>query len=490
MTMDRLWWAVAIALPALVALLVPIPAVDLAYQLRAGDEILRTGVLPSVDTYTFTVAGATWLDQQWLAQVLLALVHRAGGWELLLVLRAALVAASTGLLALVAVARGARPRTAVLLALAGFMLAAPALALRPQLLAITLFAAVLLLVAGRHRHPRAAWAIPFLVVAWANIHGSFVLAPIVLGYAWLDDLARGRRALVAFALVVVGSACTLLTPFGVSAWTYAAGIGANPVIAAQATEWQRTSPASVPGILFYLSALAGLAVAFRGRAALRWPDALLLATLLLVGAWAERGLAWWPFGLVMVIGGLPDALAAVPRAATNAATGAMVDGRTSVPALGPSGAQRAARAKRTPGAIAALLLVLVVALLPWWRPAAPLTGRVGILAYAPAGLAGRLRELAPPGTRVLAAQTWTSFLEWAVPDARYFLDSRFELFPPAVWEDRATIVAGGPGAQAVLDRWKVEFLVLPTGVDLGLEGWTTAYEDADGSILARVSTQP
>ena len=119
MTMDRLWWAVAIALPALVALLVPIPAVDLAYQLRAGDEILRTGVLPSVDTYTFTVAGATWLDQQWLAQVLLALVHRAGGWELLLVLRAALVAASTGLLALVAVARGARPRTAVLLALAG-----------------------------------------------------------------------------------------------------------------------------------------------------------------------------------------------------------------------------------------------------------------------------------------------------------------------------------------------------------------------------------
>ena len=77
----------------------PIPAVDLAYQVRAGDEILRSGLIPAVDTYTFTVAGTPWMDQQWLAQVLLALGFRAGGWELLVVLRAALVSASFGLLA-------------------------------------------------------------------------------------------------------------------------------------------------------------------------------------------------------------------------------------------------------------------------------------------------------------------------------------------------------------------------------------------------------
>ena len=99
------------------------------------------GVIPAVDTYTFTVAGTPWTDQQWLAQVLLALGFRAGGWELLVVLRAALVSLSIGLLVATAMARGARARTASILGLVAFALAAPALALRPQLFAIAIFAA-------------------------------------------------------------------------------------------------------------------------------------------------------------------------------------------------------------------------------------------------------------------------------------------------------------------------------------------------------------
>jgi hypothetical protein len=88
---------------------------------------------------------------------------------------------------------------------------------------------------------------------------------------------------------------------------------------------------------------------------------------------------------------------------------------------------------------------------------------------------------------VLAPQTWTSFLEWAVPEARSFIDSRFELFPLEVWTDRATIAAGGPEADVVLKRWEVDLLVLPAGVRPNLTGWTVVYEDADGAILARAS---
>ena len=133
--------------------------------------------------------------------------------------------------------------------------------------------------------------------------------------------------------------------------------------------------------------------------------------------------------------------------------------------------------------MATLLGVLVVAALPWWRPTDVITGRTGILSYAPSGIAAELRRIAPAGTRVLAAQTWTSFMEWAAPDARYFLDSRFELFPAEVWADRATIAAGGKAADEVLARWGVDLLVLPAGTDLGLTGWSVVYEDADGAIL-------
>src|SRR4249920_1891086 len=145
-SLDRLWLVIAIALPVLVALLVPLPAVDLAYQVRAGDEILRTGAIPASDAWTYTIAGTAWTDQQWLAQVLLALGYRAGGWELLAVIRAALLGLTLGLTVASSMARGAGHRGAAVLALLVFALAAPALALRPQLFGVAIFAGLLWLV--------------------------------------------------------------------------------------------------------------------------------------------------------------------------------------------------------------------------------------------------------------------------------------------------------------------------------------------------------
>ena len=461
LTFHRLWVLLALGLPALLALLVPMPAVDLAYQVRAGNEILRSGALPAVDTYTFTVAGTPWTDQQWLAQVLLDVGYRLGGWELLAVLRAVMVALIVGLLVVVAMARGATPRIAAIVSLAAFLVAVPALALRPQLLGMVVFALLLLLAAHRHRHPRAYWLAPVLVALWANVHGSFVLAPLLLGYAWLDDVVRGRGWRGSLAVLVVGTIATLANPFGVGVWAYAAGIGTDPTITNQVSEWQRTSPLTVQGLLFFGSAVAGMLVAVRGRAALRWPDWLWLAGLFLIGAWAERGVAWWPLGLVYALAPtLVDAGASAARVPRPIALNAVV---------------------------AAAIGLAVIAALPWWRPADPLTGRVGLLSYAPSGLAVALRAVARPGDRVVVPQTWGSWCEWAVPQAGYFVDSRFELFPTAIWADDQTIATGGSAAAATLDRWQVSVLVTAAGAPAPA-GWTPTYQDADGSILVKAGS--
>ena len=91
------------------------------------------------------------------------------------------------------------------------------------------------------------------------------------------------------------------------------------------------------------------------------------------------------------------------------------------------------------GFIAVVLGVAIVAALPWWRPADPLTGRAGLLSYAPSGLAAKVAELAGPGARVVVPQTWGSWFEWAAPEQAYFIDSRFELFPADVWADYAAL---------------------------------------------------
>ncbi len=118
----------------------------------------------------------------------------------------------------------------------------------------------------------------------------------------------------------------------------------------------------------------------------------------------------------------------------------------------PRSRARAERGPSTPrrtsvrlnAVVAALLGVVVVAALPWWRPLDPLTGRVGLLSYAPPGSRPRCASASSREPVSFAPQVWTSWFEWAVPDAVYFVDSRFELFPADVWADYARIA--GPGA--------------------------------------------
>jgi len=435
MSLARVWFVVALALPALVALLVPLPAVDLAYQVRTGDIILATGAIPRTDTFTFTVFGQAWTDQQWLSQGLLVLVGRL---------------------------RGAGLRTASVLALLAFLISAPALALRPQLFAIVVFAALLALVAGRDRHPRLYLVVPLLVVVWANLHGSFVLAPLLLGYAWLEDVVRHRPWRASLAVLLAGTAATCVTPFGPGVWAYAAGIGADPVITGRVSEWQRTTPLSVTGALFYVSVAAVAAVGWRGRARLVWPDAVWLAGLALIGVWAVRGAAWWPAGAILVA----SAALAIPEGAV-----------TSVRPVPPG-------ARRLNALVAAALVLAVIVALPWWRPADPLTGRTGLLAYAPSGLAAWVRANAAPGARVFVPQVWGSWFEWAAPGQLYFVDSRFELFPADVWADNDAIAAGGVGAAVVLSRRQVTVVVLATGSTPPAGPWTVVYTDPDGQVLS------
>jgi ABC-type sugar transport system ATPase subunit len=78
MSLGSLWRFLAVALPVLASFIASLASVDLAYQLRAGHEILASGSIPATDTWTFTANGAPWLDQQWGAQVVLALIERLG----------------------------------------------------------------------------------------------------------------------------------------------------------------------------------------------------------------------------------------------------------------------------------------------------------------------------------------------------------------------------------------------------------------------------
>jgi hypothetical protein len=469
-SLRHLWAFLAVALPILGALVAALPSTDLTYHLRAGAEVLDTGQIPARDGWTFTARGLPWVDQQWGGQVLLELVFRAGGWVGLVVLRAALVGWIFGALFELCRRHGLGLRVASWLTLGAFVVTMPALALRPQLLGMALFAVTLLLVAGRHEHPRRLWLVPVVTLLWANLHGSFFLGPVVLGLVWLADLGEtGRRRHLPLVVAMVSLVTACVTPFGPAVWSYAVGVGASPEISRRITEWQPPSLRDVTGIVFFASMLLVAAFLARRDRPVPWATLAWLGFFLLIGLYAVRGVAWWP-------------MAAVAAIAT------LVEPGRGLPAnrLEP----RAIRLAN--GGLAAALVVAGIALLPLWRPIDENLGApVGVVSQAPAEITGELRRIALPADRLFNPQRWGSWFEFAIPELPVAIDSRIELFPAEIWDAYSTVEAGGSGWDAVLERWAVTIIVTATDEDapivdrLHASGWRTELSTGDGTILVR-----
>jgi hypothetical protein len=471
MTLARLWAFLAVGLPVLAALIANLSAVDLAYHLRAGEMILDTGRIPTTDTWTFTAAGSAWLNQQWGAQVILAAVDRFAGWTGLALLRAALVGLTFGLLFEACRRRGLDLRRAAWLTIAAFIVAAAALALRPQLFGMALLAMTLLLVTDRRTHPRRLWAMPLIVIVWANVHGSFFLGPVVLGLAWLEDVHEGvpNRHRLLF-LAAISAAAALVNPFGLAVWVYAVGLSTNPFVTSRISEWQPTSLRSIPGVLFFGSVAAVVVLIARRGRRVPWPTLATLGVFAAIGTYAIRGIAWWPLGAAVALAGL---LATEAPAAAEVARGPV----------------RAERTNRLNVVVVGLIVALCIVLLPIWRPIdRALNAPAGVVGDAPPGITAALRSIVRPGDRLLNPQSWGSWFEFTFPDVPVALDSRIEVFPVEVWDQLDRVRDGGDGWQELLAKWAVTIVVAthdePELVTrLAAAGWHDVFHDDDGTIL-------
>jgi len=490
LTFPRFWVALAILLPILAALLAALSTVDLAYHVRAGQLMLDQGSVLRTDPFAFTTGGAAWLDQQWAAQILLALGYRAGGWSGLAILRAVLVAVTVGLVLIACRRQGVGLRVAAWLTIGSFILAAAAMGLRPQLFGMVLFAATLAILAGRARQPRAVWLIPLLVIPWASLHGSFIFAPVAVGVVWLEDTLVGRPgAHRLLAVAIATGLASLLNPFGIGVWSYAIGLTTNPTIRRLISEWQPTAPLSADGLLLYGSMIVfGLLIVrrLRGTAGLRaarpalrrqvGPTLLWLVFLGVVAASAQRGIAWWALAAPVALAGV------LGRPGPSVATGSAVE----------PGPVRPERASAFNGVIVIVLALVGVVLLPTWRGGSGLEGPAGLLTDAPAGITAALVGRVGPTDRIWNAQHWGSWLEFALPGVPIAVDSRIEVIPTAAWDDHIALSGGAADWQAILDRWKVTVVVASREEQAALipliqasRAWIELHADADGLVFVR-----
>jgi hypothetical protein len=514
LTLDAVWLAATLTFAFLVGTLLQADQTDYWWTVKLGEGLLAGGGLPAADPLAFTSTRQPYVEQQWLAQVVLAAAHQVGGLEAALVLRGLLLAGSVGLLFYLCRARGASAAAGTAACGLALLSIVGGAAIRPQLLAIPLF---VFFIAGTTVWLRHAWvlaALPLAMVVWANTHGSFplglaLIAAAIVGTALtglrrapapaegvppamrpgvgesLSPAAALRRLLLLFGLCVLAP---LVNPYGLGIvpWLvdYLTFNTGSTGLATLSLEWLPTSIATAHGMLFFLGVFLLVAVLLRvGPPSAA--DCLRLLGFAVLALQAVRSTVWWALVMAPV---LAWGLSRLPAEARRSSAG------DALAAAGGAAAQAAARRAGVPAVNAALILgfvLLAVLSLPWLRSSSaiyPAERWPVVDPRLPTGAADFAATL--PATRLYNTMDWGGYLAWRLGTRqRILVDGRFQLYPPDLYRDYFQIASAGPGWADRLATYGVDALVVSREAQRELlraveanGSWVALYCDADAAV--------
>jgi len=498
LTLPRLWAAAALVCIFVAVSFTWVYPADFWWHLRYGQDILNGQGIPTVDRHSFIAEGQPYLYQYWLSSLIFAVDYNLGGLPRIVFLNAFVFTLAYGLSLQVCSWRaGGSLRIAVAGLAAGFLLSVENWAFRPQTYSLLLFSFTVWLlwryVLGRGR-ARTLVLLPAVTALWANLHGTFPLGLalqgiFILGWmlqklSWLP-LTRlpdvSIRPLLAAG--VASLLATLATPYGFGLYGYVAIIIGNPAIRTFVVEWQPTTLGSTSG-----KVLAGMVTLTIFLAALtrKKPDAPTVLGVLIFG-WlatqALRNVIWFGFILAPLFSTLLDAALTKFR-------GRIEPALARFPGTSPAGASLN---NALALAVATFLILVAIASTPWVRPNLPLPDDRHSLTAPDTPIAAAQALKQEVGShRVFADMQYASYLIWALPESRVFVDPRIELYPYAQWEEYGTMSDGLD--TELLDQIGVNALLLSKERQRGLiqwvirqRGWRQSYEDNRSAVWVKAS---
>lgn len=313
-------WAAALFATALVLLITTVPVAnnDVWILMKVGELIVETGKIPENVLFAFTTVRDNHFNaHEWLVSVIFHEFDRLLGLKHLMWVVGAFALVQFGLCVVLARRQSHSLGVALLLAMAAMIGANPRYVLRPELFAL-LFLVCLLLVLDRYRAERQwktlLWTLP-LTILWVNAHGSFLLAPGIVGIFALGEglssaaaasgtsgarLRMGWRAgwPYAIAMLAMTAAC-LVNPAGWHILTFPFQLQRSAAMKLLVFEWIPTfAPQFVGSRPFWTVIVVGagfIALAIRLRRHIGVTDALLLGIFLAMAVERNRHTVWFGF---------------------------------------------------------------------------------------------------------------------------------------------------------------------------------------------------
>src|SRR5262245_26167043 len=169
------------------------------WHVKVGEIILDRG-MPQTDPFSYTFEGQKWVPQQWGGEILMALAHRAGGLDTMLLGFAAGVAFIYMLIFRRAVQGGMGPVLSGVIVGGVLFVGAFHYFVRPHMFTIAFLGWTMMCVIDYERGRCSLWRLAGLIplyILWVNLHGGVLGGTMTLGLAvagWgVLFLLRGAR---------------------------------------------------------------------------------------------------------------------------------------------------------------------------------------------------------------------------------------------------------------------------------------------------------
>ncbi|RJX20320.1 MAG: hypothetical protein C4570_04090 [Ammonifex sp.] len=453
---------------------------DTWWHLAAGKYMITNQAIPHHDIFSWTVAGEPWITHEWLSEVLFYLFYLAGKFYgvlfLILLLSTALMVFYWKLLS--------RPRDSFFIAALTLLvtgeLLAPFIEIRPQVISYLFFMVFLYVLYSFVQDKKDnLFVLPLLTVLWTNSHGSFFLGPvlvilfIVCGF-YRPQTGEGRithyqlKKSETTKLITVLILCllaVLINPNGSKLLLYPLQTLGDSQMTDNIQEW--LSPDFHD--LYYQVFLAYYLMTF--LTLVITPKRIQLVDLLLYLIFGIAAFLHIRFiAYVLLISGL-------------------LWSRYFVIRFSPKLSLSRLKAAAIPVLIALYAIALVKSAPPQTAIDYKFTPKDG---FFPVEALTYLKANPLTG-KMLNDYGWGGYLIWNRPEEKVFIDGRADVYMKQVFGDYRKITRLKPGADELLDKYKIDYAFLPSDAPL-VEAlrfsphWSVLYEDKKAAVLLKKST--
>ena len=466
---NALWLGIVLFIVLIISLLLPIQPNDYWWYVRLGKEIVNTGGVPTVDSFSSTQFGQPTPNHSWLSAVLFWGLHQIGGNSFTVLIRAIIIAVFYAILWNTCRLTGAGPRLAALVTLFAVLAGSNNWAMRPQIFSYPLFALTLYaILKWRVGHSGWVWALPVISVLWVNLHGAFVLCFLLVGAALVGG--GGNRRILLYALGGMG-VTSLLNPRGWSAWGYVFSLLKDPASQQLGAEWSSPTIDVWQGLLFYLWLLLFPLLISFSKKTLSWTEWLWFLGFGIMAISGLRYVIWFlailtpltAFLLITIIGNRIDK--------------SLGQG---IPVFNVF--------------IVIMLVLLPFVFLPgiretWWAEAPPV-----LSSNTPVEAVDWLIENPEIQGKLWSELSFSSYLIFALPERPVWIDTRFELYPMEQWQQYIDISSAAPNWSDNLEMEGVVLMMINRDTQKQLfgvldqsESWQLGYKDQTAAIFIQKS---